>query len=61
MSKFELQIDKTYRPGERDVGIRRAVRDSLHPPEKRATTNTLFMIGLVALAIAIGGMLGLMR
>lgn len=61
MSKFELQIDKSHRPGERDVGIRRALRNSLHPPEKRATTNTLLMIGLVTLAIAVGGMLGLSR
>lgn len=61
MSKFELQIDKTHRPGERDVDIRRALRDSLHPPEKRATTNTLFLIGVVTLAIVGGGMLGLLR
>lgn len=61
MSKLGLQIDKTYRPGERDAGIRRALRDSLHPPEKRATTNTLFMIGVVTLAIVGGGMLGLLR
>ncbi len=61
MSKFGLQIEKTYRPGERDVDIRRALRNSLHPPEKRATTNTLFLIGLVTLAIVGGGMLGLLR
>lgn len=61
MSKFGLQIDKTYRPGERDVGIRRIVRNSLHPPEKRATTKTLFVIGVVTLAVAVGGLLGLHR
>lgn len=62
MSKLGLEIEKTYqRPGDRNADIRRAVLDSLHPPEKRATTNTLFLIGLVALAISVGGFLGLMR
>lgn len=61
MSKFGLEIDKTYRPAEKDVGIRRAVRNSLHPPEKRATTNTLFLIGVVTFAIAAGGLLGALR
>lgn len=60
MSKFGLQIDTNYRRGaERKDGIREALRRNLHPPEKRATTNTLFLIGLLTLAIIGGGMLGL--
>ena len=53
MSKFGLQIDPDYRrSAERKDDLRGSVLRGLHPPEKRATTGTLFVIGLLTLMVA---------
>ena len=52
MPKFEITIDQRYRRQEvAATDIRSLLRRTVHQPHKRATTRTLFIIGVMALLI----------
>lgn len=60
MSKFGITLDENYRRlSAHATDMRRTIRQTVHQPEKRATTRTLFLIGLATLLVA-GGSLFLM-
>lgn len=52
MPKFEITIDRNYRREEAEAtDIRSLLRRTVHQPHKRATTRTLFAIGVAAILI----------
>ena len=62
MPKFEITIDQNYRRAETEAtDVRSLLRRTVHQPHKRATTRTLFLIGVATLVVALGSIYGAPR